>query len=95
MVAEARRMDEAQAKQLPGWIAGLAMRMDRGARAIGLAPTVNIEGLVGGYTGPGGKRSCASSSGQTRPSAGAGYESRGSSGRWKQHWPNAVMPTSK
>lgn len=57
MVAEgARRMDEAQAKKLLGvdhwvndanWIDALERLVSR--------PTVNIEGLVGGYTGPGGK----------------------------------------
>jgi acetylornithine deacetylase/succinyl-diaminopimelate desuccinylase-like protein len=57
MVAEgAARMDEAQAKKLLGverwiddanWIESLERLVSR--------PTVNIEGLVGGYTGPGGK----------------------------------------
>src|SRR5881296_1302314 len=57
MVAEgARRMDEAQAKKLLGvdhwvhdatWSEALERLVSR--------PTVNIEGLVGGYTGPGGK----------------------------------------
>jgi acetylornithine deacetylase/succinyl-diaminopimelate desuccinylase-like protein len=57
MVAEgARRMDEAQAKKQLGvthwvhdanWITALERLASR--------PTVNIEGLVGGYTGPGGK----------------------------------------
>jgi acetylornithine deacetylase/succinyl-diaminopimelate desuccinylase-like protein len=57
MVAEgARRMDEAQAKKLlevdhwignVGWQQALQMLVSK--------PTVNIEGLVGGYTGPGGK----------------------------------------
>ncbi len=57
MVAEgARRMDEAQAKKLLGvdhwindakWVEALEQLVSR--------PTVNIEGLVGGYTGPGGK----------------------------------------
>jgi acetylornithine deacetylase/succinyl-diaminopimelate desuccinylase-like protein len=57
MVAEgARRMDEAQAKQSLGvkrwshdatWPEALERLVSR--------PTVNIEGLVGGYTGPGGK----------------------------------------
>ncbi len=57
MIAEgARRMDEAQAKKLLGvdhwvqdanWVQALERLVSR--------PTVNIEGLVGGYTGPGGK----------------------------------------
>ena len=57
MVAEAaRRMSEAEAKKLlgvehwvhdVGWQEALELLMSR--------PTVNIEGLVGGYTGPGGK----------------------------------------
>src|SRR5438128_9216451 len=57
MIAEgARRMDEAQAKKLLGvnrwvqdsnWSEALERLVSR--------PTVNIEGLVGGYTGPGGK----------------------------------------
>jgi acetylornithine deacetylase/succinyl-diaminopimelate desuccinylase-like protein len=57
MIADgARRMDEAQAKKLLGlkhwvhdasWIEALERLVSR--------PTVNIEGLVGGYTGPGGK----------------------------------------
>ena len=57
MIAEAaRRMDEGQAKKSLGvdhwvndvsWIEGLERLVSR--------PTVNIEGLVGGYTGQGGK----------------------------------------
>jgi acetylornithine deacetylase/succinyl-diaminopimelate desuccinylase-like protein len=57
MVEEgARRMDEAQAKKLlsvehwvkdVSWVEALERLVSR--------PTVNIEGLVGGYTGPGGK----------------------------------------
>jgi len=57
MVAEAaRRLDENAAKQLLGvehwvrdvsWPEALELLVSR--------PTVNIEGLVGGYTGPGGK----------------------------------------
>src|SRR5439155_693510 len=57
MIAEgARRMDEEQAKKLLGvsrwvqdsnWSEALERLVSR--------PTVNIEGLVGGYTGPGGK----------------------------------------
>src|SRR3989442_4569858 len=57
MIAEgARRMDEAQAKKLLGvdrwvqdsnWSEALERLVSR--------PTVNIEGLVGGYTGPGGQ----------------------------------------
>ncbi len=57
MIAEAsRRLDEGSAKKLlgvtrwvrdVGWREALELLMSR--------PTVNIEGLVGGYTGPGGK----------------------------------------
>ena len=57
MIAEAaKRMDEAEAKKSMGvehwvndvnWVEGLERLISR--------PTVNIEGLVGGYTGPGGK----------------------------------------
>ena len=57
MIAEgARRMDEALAKKQlgvqhwvhdVGWVEALERLVSR--------PTVNIEGLVGGYTGPGGK----------------------------------------
>jgi len=57
MIADAaRRLDEAGAKRLLGvqrwvrdvsWQEALELLMSR--------PTVNIEGLVGGYTGPGGK----------------------------------------
>lgn len=56
MVAEgAKRLDEAQAKKLLGvqrWIkdANWAEALER----LVSRPTVNIEGLVGGYTGPGG-----------------------------------------
>ena len=57
MVAEgARRMDEAQAKKLLGvehWV-GNASWTEALERLVS-RPTVNIEGLVGGYTGPGGK----------------------------------------
>jgi len=57
MVAEgARRMDEAQAKKLLGverWVHDLKWQ-DALERLVS-RPTVNIEGLVGGYTGPGGK----------------------------------------
>src|SRR5204862_3540254 len=56
IAAAARRLDENAAKQLLGvqhwvrdasWTEALEPLMSR--------PTVNIEGLVGGYTGPGGK----------------------------------------
>src|SRR5439155_9951775 len=56
-VAEgARRMDEAQGKELLGvdrWVndASWSEALER----LVSRPTVNIEGLVGGYTGPGGK----------------------------------------
>jgi len=57
MIAEgARRMDEAQAKKLLGvdrWVndASWSEALER----LVSRPTVNIEGLVGAYTGPGGK----------------------------------------
>ena len=56
IAAAARRLDESAAKRLLGvdrwvrdasWSEALELLMSR--------PTVNIEGLVGGYTGPGGK----------------------------------------
>src|SRR5436189_2151210 len=56
IAAAARRLDETAAKQLLGvqhwvrdvsWTEALELLMSR--------PTVNIEGLLGGYTGPGGK----------------------------------------
>ncbi len=56
IAAAARRLDESAAKRLLGvdrwvrdtsWTEALELLMSR--------PTVNIEGLVGGYTGPGGK----------------------------------------
>ena len=56
IAAAAARMDETTAKRLlgvdhwvrdAGWTEALELLMSR--------PTVNIEGLVGGYTGPGGK----------------------------------------
>src|SRR5947199_7821849 len=57
MIAEgARRMDERQAKQLMGvehWV-GNASWTEALERLVS-RPTVNIEGLVGGYTGLGGK----------------------------------------
>jgi len=57
MVEEgARRMDEAQAKKLLGaehWVRDLGWR--ESLEWLVSKPTVNIEGLVGGYTGPGGK----------------------------------------
>jgi len=57
MVAEAaRRMDEAQAKKLLGvdrWVHDL--KWEEALERLVSKPTVNIEGLVGGYTGPGGK----------------------------------------
>jgi acetylornithine deacetylase/succinyl-diaminopimelate desuccinylase-like protein len=56
MVAEgARRMDEAKVKKLLGverWVHDLSWQ-DALERLVS-RPTVNIEGLVGGYTGPGG-----------------------------------------
>ena len=57
MVAEgARRMDEAQAKKLLGvehWVNDVSW--NEALERLVARPTVNIEGLVGGYTGPGGK----------------------------------------
>src|SRR5437867_3708523 len=57
MVAEgARRMDEAQAKKLLGvnhWVKDV--KWNEALERLVSRPTVNIEGLVGGYTGPGGK----------------------------------------
>jgi len=57
MVAEgAKRMDEAQAKKLLGvdhWVNDLGWK--EALERLVSRPTVNIEGLVGGYTGPGGK----------------------------------------
>ena len=57
MVAEgARRMDEAQAKKLLGvdhWVGDASW--NEALERLVSRPTVNIEGLVGGYTGPGGK----------------------------------------
>jgi acetylornithine deacetylase/succinyl-diaminopimelate desuccinylase-like protein len=57
MIAEAaRRMDEAQNKKLLGvehWVHDLNWQ-DALERLVS-SPTVNIEGLVAGYTGPGGK----------------------------------------
>ncbi len=57
MVAEAaRRLDEAVAKRELGvdhWVHDVRW-VEALERLVGL-PTVNIEGLVGGYTGPGGK----------------------------------------
>jgi acetylornithine deacetylase/succinyl-diaminopimelate desuccinylase-like protein len=57
MVAEgARRMDEAQAKELLGvkhWVNDV--NWSEALERLVSRPTVNIQGLVGGYTGPGGK----------------------------------------
>lgn len=57
MIAEgARRMDENQAKKLMGvehWVRDLGWT--ESLERLVSRPTVNIEGLVGGYTGPGGK----------------------------------------
>jgi len=57
MVAEgAKRRDEAQLKELlstPVWIDDLPF--EQALERLVSQPTVNIEGLVGGYTGPGGK----------------------------------------
>jgi acetylornithine deacetylase/succinyl-diaminopimelate desuccinylase-like protein len=57
MIAEgARRLDEAVAKKQLGverWVNDLSWR--ESLERLVSRPTVNIEGLVGGYTGPGGK----------------------------------------
>ena len=57
MIAEAaKRMDEKQAKQLLGvqhWVNDL--NWQQALERLISVPTVNIEGLVGGYTGAGGK----------------------------------------
>ena len=57
MVAEgARRMDEEQAKKLMSvehWVNNVSWT--EALERLVSRPTVNIEGLVGGYTGPGGK----------------------------------------
>jgi len=57
MIAEAaRRMSEADAKKLLGvqhWVHDVSW--EQALELLVSRPTVNIEGLVGGYTGPGGK----------------------------------------
>jgi len=57
MIAEAaRRMSEADAKKLVGvqhWVHDVSW--EQALELLVSRPTVNIEGLVGGYTGPGGK----------------------------------------
>src|SRR6202007_2350611 len=57
MIAEAaRRMDETTAKKQLGvehWVHDVSWR--EALELLTSRPTVNIEGLVGGYTGPGGK----------------------------------------
>jgi len=57
MIAEAaRRLSEADAKKLLGverWVHDVSWR--EALELLVSRPTVNIEGLVGGYTGPGGK----------------------------------------
>src|SRR6202521_2298442 len=57
MIAEAaRRLNEADAKKLMGvehWVHDVSWR--ESLELLMSRPTVNIEGLVGGYTGPGGK----------------------------------------
>src|SRR3989442_10014132 len=57
MVAEAaRRLDEAAAKKQLGvehWVRDVSW--SEALERLVSRPTVNIEGLVGGYTGPGGK----------------------------------------
>jgi acetylornithine deacetylase/succinyl-diaminopimelate desuccinylase-like protein len=57
MIADAaRRLNEAQAKKLLGvqhWVHDVSWQ--ESLELLTSRPTVNIEGLVGGYTGPGGK----------------------------------------
>ncbi len=57
MIAEAaRRLSEAEAKKLMGvdhWVCDVSWQ--ESLELLASRPTVNIEGLVGGYTGPGGK----------------------------------------
>ena len=57
MIAEAaRRLNEAEAKKLLGvqhWVHDVSF--EESLELLTARPTVNIEGLVGGYTGPGGK----------------------------------------
>ena len=57
MIAEAaRRLSEAEAKKLLGvqhWVHDVSFQ--ESLELLTSRPTVNIEGLVGGYTGPGGK----------------------------------------
>jgi acetylornithine deacetylase/succinyl-diaminopimelate desuccinylase-like protein len=57
MIAEAaRRLNEAEAKKLLGvehWVHDVSFQ--ESLELLVSRPTVNIEGLVGGYTGPGGK----------------------------------------
>jgi acetylornithine deacetylase/succinyl-diaminopimelate desuccinylase-like protein len=57
MIAEAaRRLNEAEAKKLLGvqhWVHDVSFQ--ESLELLTARPTVNIEGLVGGYTGPGGK----------------------------------------
>jgi acetylornithine deacetylase/succinyl-diaminopimelate desuccinylase-like protein len=54
--AASKRMDEAQAKKLLSaerWVGDVSWR--DALERLASRPTVNIEGIVGGYTGPGGK----------------------------------------
>ncbi len=54
--AAAKRLDEATAKKMLGasrWVHDASWR--ESLERLAFSPTVNIEGLVGGYTGPGGK----------------------------------------
>ena len=76
--AAAARLDEATAKRMlstPRWTHDV-----RGAQALermAFAPTVNIEGLVAGYTGPGRQDHPAAPRGrEARPAAGARHDVR-------------------
>jgi acetylornithine deacetylase/succinyl-diaminopimelate desuccinylase-like protein len=56
IVEAARRLSEAEAKKLMGvdhWVHDVSWQ--ESLELLASRPTVNIEGLVGGYTGPGGK----------------------------------------
>src|SRR5881227_1378101 len=57
MISEAaRRLNEAEAKKLLGvqhWVHDV--NFQESLELLTARPTINIEGLVGGYTGPGGK----------------------------------------
>ncbi len=79
MVAEAaRRLDEAAAKKQLGvsrWIGDASW--PEALEMLASRPTVNIEGLVGGYTGPGRQDGpAAQGRREARPAAGSGHDRR-------------------